>query len=602
MASLIKRGEFIAKTMKAKWMDEKRVLCAKSGQRLAWSELDRQLSNKRLIFIGEHHAQPEVVEMELAIVDSMLKSIGGQNGSIFLVMEHFPIDRQDLLTKYLSGSLKLNEFHESYEAETKEGHKLLAYEHLLEYVKDHYPKIRLFAGFPPRPFSRIAMSETQETVAERAIELGYLVTKEELIPGSDLHYQFFEGLIADRPFTKSSCDAVEGNFRKIFPAQTLKDSVMSSMITRCIRSSNCPEDKFIAICGSGHCEYGFGVPERVNASGVIGKEETLTVTVRNGDSYPWDQADEEFSENFEAFQDDQNLLLPGDFIFFYGTRSNEDQIKKEIASAYDKVGETANRQGDHRKARYMMGLLGYSDVQIDVAGEDVYNFQGVGNPHKHADLAQGHHVLDIGSGLGVDSFIAADAVGPQGQVIGIDISQNEVAHASVRAKMRGLDNVHFEHADMEQIPLPDGSIDRVISNGAFCLAPNKEKAFREIHRVLKSEVGRFSVACSTLLQDCLDDKVKWPVCLRVFMPLSQVKTLLSDIGFTDLHVDMSDSKMSLEIEPQFADTDGEFDPRGRKRIHFGSEEFEHLQDLDMNEICARVVISGRKGKALSSLK
>ncbi|TRY72743.1 hypothetical protein TCAL_00189 [Tigriopus californicus] len=580
--------------MKAKWMDEKRVLCAKSGHRLGWSDLDKRLSAKRLVYIGEHHAQPEVVELELAIVDSMLRSLGGQNGSLYVVMEHFPMDRQDLLSKYLSGSLELNEFHESYQAETKEGHKLLAYEHLLEYVKAHQPKIRLLAGFPPRPFSRIAMNETRETVAEKAIELGFLTTEEELIPGSDLHYQFFEGLISGRPFAQSSPSDVDGNFRKIFPAQTLKDSVMAAMVTRCIRSSTGPEDKFIAICGSGHCEYGFGVPERVESSGVIGKDETLTVTVRDGDSYPKDENDATFSKNFESYQEDQHCLLPGDFIFFYGTHANDEQIKEEIASAYDKVGETANRRGDHKKARYMMSLLGYSNSQIDVAGEDVYNFQGVGNPHKHADLAAGHQVLDIGSGLGVDSFIAADAVGPQGQVIGIDISQNEVAHALVRAKMRALDHVHFEHADMEQIPLPSGSVDRVISNGAFCLAPNKEKAFREIHRVLKSEGGRFSVACSTLLHDHLDDKVKWPVCLRVFMPLSQVKTLLSDIGFTDLQVDMSDSKMSLEIDPQFVDRDGEFDPRGRKRIHFGSEEFQHLQDLDMNEICARVVISGRK--------
>jgi arsenite methyltransferase len=108
-------------------------------------------------------------------------------------------------------------------------------------------------------------------------------------------------------------------------------------------------------------------------------------------------------------------------------------------------------------------------------------------------------VLDLGSGLGIDSFIACEYAGSEGRVVGLDISKNEVKHAEERAKARGL-NMKFVVADMEKIPLPDNCIDVVISNGAFCLAPNKEKAFKEIFRVLRPG-GRMAVCTSTVKMD-----------------------------------------------------------------------------------------------------
>ena len=118
--------------------------------------------------------------------------------------------------------------------------------------------------------------------------------------------------------------------------------------------------------------------------------------------------------------------------------------------------------------------------------------------------------MDLGSGLGVDSFIASHYAGPKGKVIGLDISNKEVRHATKRAEDRGLD-IKFVCADMEEIPLPDGMIDVVISNGAFCLAPNKEKAFKEIFRVLRPG-GRMAICTSTVKMD-LEAGVSWPMCM-----------------------------------------------------------------------------------------
>jgi len=171
-----------------------------------------------------------------------------------------------------------------------------------------------------------------------------------------------------------------------------------------------------------------------------------------------------------------------------------------------------------QKAHRIMNSLSYSEEEIKIAGEDAYNFQGVNCPHILAKIQPGETILDLGSGLVIDSFIAAERTGPTGKVIGLDISRKEVLHATKRAQARDLTElVSFTHADMEKMPLEDNTVDCVISNGAFCLAPNKEKAFREILRVLKPG-GRFSVSTTTMTaQINQSDGKQWPICMRMFI-------------------------------------------------------------------------------------
>lgn len=235
-----------------------------------------------------------------------------------------------------------------------------------------------------------------------------------------------------------------------------------------------------------------------------------------------------------------------------------------------------------------------------------------------AKIQPGEKVLDIGSGLGVDSFLAQHYTGTTGKVVGIDISKKEIEHCQKRALDRGLnDHIKFLAADMEDIPLPDNMIDVIISNGAFCLAPNKPKAFSEIYRVLKPG-GRMAICTSTVKVD-LKPGVNWPVCMQMFSHITSLEPMCTKLGFENIKVDDSNTLMQFELpdeeeaatadknegEDQAEKNDGEItekkdetendaQKRAKNQVHVGSAEFSHLKDYDMNELCARVIVYGTK--------
>jgi SAM-dependent methyltransferase len=129
--------------------------------------------------------------------------------------------------------------------------------------------------------------------------------------------------------------------------------------------------------------------------------------------------------------------------------------------------------------------LGYRESELRAIPEEADLGLGCGAPVERLDLAPGETVLDLGSGPGLDAFLAARLVGPKGRVYGVDMTPAMLERARRNAASGGFDNVEFREGRLESLPIDDRSIDAVTSNCVINLVPDKESVFREIHRVLK---------------------------------------------------------------------------------------------------------------------
>ena len=141
--------------------------------------------------------------------------------------------------------------------------------------------------------------------------------------------------------------------------------------------------------------------------------------------------------------------------------------------------------------------MGYPPELARVPEGAVESFAGIANPWTLGRLEQGERVLDLGSGAGTDSLIAAQMVGPAGSVTGIDMTTEMLEKARAAAADLGADNVTFVEGEVERLPFADESFDVVISNGVIDLVPDKDAAFSEIHRVLRPG-GRIQIADVTI--------------------------------------------------------------------------------------------------------
>jgi SAM-dependent methyltransferase len=161
--------------------------------------------------------------------------------------------------------------------------------------------------------------------------------------------------------------------------------------------------------------------------------------------------------------------------------------ERYAAIARDEVKSCCEREGAPGEDLYNIATMaqGYNPAEVAELPEGADLGLGCGDPTADADLQPGQTVLDLGSGAGVDCFLAARRVGPEGYVIGVDMTDAMLAKARENARRGGFKNVEFRKGEIENLPVESGSIDRIISNCVINLAPDKARVFAEAYRVLK---------------------------------------------------------------------------------------------------------------------
>jgi len=168
-------------------------------------------------------------------------------------------------------------------------------------------------------------------------------------------------------------------------------------------------------------------------------------------------------------------------------------LRQAIQAEYKVVAENPAHGFHFHTGRALTRILGYAEAWLaGIPEASIESFAGTGNPFSLGELKPGERIVDVGSGAGLDSLIAAKMIGPDGQVIGIEMTPAMLTKARLAAKEAGLDNVEFREGFAEALPVLDGWADVVISNGVLNLMPDKSIALMEMARVLKPG-GRLQV-------------------------------------------------------------------------------------------------------------
>lgn len=212
-------------------------------------------------------------------------------------------------------------------------------------------------------------------------------------------------------------------------------------------------------------------------------------------------------------------------------RHSNDEIRGAVRERYTKKASAG-------KSSCCGG--GYTATQIEQLPVNADLGLGCGNPTVAAAPREGERVLDLGSGAGVDCFLAATKVGPTGRVIGVDMTEEMILRARKNAEAGNYDNVEFRQGIIEALPVEDESVDLVISNCVINLSPEKEKVFSEAYRVLRHG-GRLVVsdlvAERTPTEEERSDMDLYSACVSGAETEERVKDLLSGAGFDDLFVE-----------------------------------------------------------------
>ena len=222
----------------------------------------------------------------------------------------------------------------------------------------------------------------------------------------------------------------------------------------------------------------------------------------------------------------------------------EKEIKEAVKGRYSQIAKQDQQSccsscsGGASSMLQSRGI-GYERNDLERVPEEAIMGLGCGNPTATADLKAGEVVLDLGSGAGVDVFLAANKVGPTGKAIGVDMTKEMIHKAKRIAANHGYQNVEFRLGEMENLPVEDKSVDAIISNCVVNLSPDKSKVFQEAYRALKPG-GRLTVS-DIVSEKALPDEIRtdsnaWACCIGGALEQREYLEKIKGAGFEDVMV------------------------------------------------------------------
>ncbi len=218
----------------------------------------------------------------------------------------------------------------------------------------------------------------------------------------------------------------------------------------------------------------------------------------------------------------------------------QDEIKRAVKEKYSEVAKDPCAAFNFPVGKAFALKVGYPKEIINKLPQSIYeSFTGANNPQSFVELKYGEVVLDVGCGAGLDLYFYAKAVGPDGKVYGLDISEDMVNKAKANMETVGIKNIEIKCGPSDNLPFQDNFFDVVSSNGIYNLSPDKEKVMSEVFRVIKP--GGRTVFCEVILKDRLSENIRkniddWFRCIGGALSERDFLILMEKAGFKNIEV------------------------------------------------------------------